>query len=125
MAHLHGMIEPGLSRSCGLSAELKDSFLGERQAISRGVDPDGFPPESQCDHCRRAAPDKRIEHGSASGACRSDWRLNPCFWKHRIVILKKLLVLDLYGPDIRPHAAPPSLHQAVLLPDRSRLRIAD
>ena len=30
MAHLHGMIERGLSRSCGLSAELQDPFLGER-----------------------------------------------------------------------------------------------
>src|SRR6266571_7551844 len=30
MAHLHGTIERGLSRSCGLPAELQDSFLGER-----------------------------------------------------------------------------------------------
>src|SRR6266446_1693561 len=65
MAHLHGMIERGLSRSCGLPADLQDSFLGELKEISRGLYPDGFPPEFQGDHCRRAAPDKRIEHGSA------------------------------------------------------------
>src|SRR5712691_6178983 len=29
IAHLHGMIERGLSRSCGLSADLQDPFLGE------------------------------------------------------------------------------------------------
>src|SRR3989454_5061457 len=125
MAHLHGMIEPGLSRSCGLSAELKDSFLGERQAISRGVDPDGFPPESQCDHCRRAAPDERIEHGSASGACRSDWQLNQGFREHGIVILRRSGVLDLNGPDIRRHATRRSFHEAVLPPDRWRWGFSD
>src|SRR5207244_6689691 len=41
MAHLHGTIERGWSRSCGLPAELQDSYLGERSVISRGVDPDG------------------------------------------------------------------------------------
>src|SRR3989442_15774152 len=114
MAHLHGMIEPGLSRSCGLSAELKDSFLGERQAISRGVDPDGFPPESQCDHCRRAAPDKGIEHRSASRACRSDWQLDQCLGKHGIGTLRIDGVLDLDGPDICRHTAARSLHDAIL-----------
>src|SRR2546426_10562923 len=125
MAHLHGMIEPGLSRSCGLSAELPDPFLGERLAISRGVDPDGFPPESQCDHCRRAAPDERIEHGSASGACRSDWQLNQGFREHGIVILRRSGVLDLNGPDIRRHATRRSFHEAVLPPDRWRWGLSD
>src|SRR2546428_6132074 len=48
MAHPHGMIERGLSRSCGLSPDLQDSFLGELEAIRCGGDPDGPPPESQC-----------------------------------------------------------------------------
>src|SRR5256712_8988433 len=125
MAHLHGMIEPGLSRSCGLSAELKDSFLGERQAISRGVDPDGVPSGAQSDRFRRAAPDKRIEHGSASGACRSDWKLNRGFRNRGIGILRRRGLLDLNGPDIRRHAAPRSFHEAVLPPNRWRWGLSD
>src|SRR3989442_7198017 len=113
------------SRSFGLPADLQNSFLGELEAISRGVDPDGFPPESQCDHCRRAARDKRIEQGAASGACRSDWQLNQGFRKHGIVILRRSLVLDLNGPDIRRHAAPRSFHEAVLPPNRWRWGLSD
>src|SRR5207244_3155268 len=119
MAHLHCLIQRGLSRSCGLPAD-QDSFLGELKEISRGVDPDGLPPESQCDHCRRATPDKRIEHGSASGARRSDWQFHQCFGKHSILILRKVGILHWNGPDIRRHTAPRSFHDAFLPQHRWR-----
>ena len=120
MAHLPCMIHRGLSRSSGLPADLQDSSLSELEAISRGVNPDSFPPESQCDHCRRAAPDKRIEHGSAPGACRPDWQFNQCFGKHGILILRRDGVLDLNGPDICRYTAPRSLHDVILPQSRWR-----
>src|SRR6266581_7791267 len=120
MAHLHCTIQMVWSSSCVLPFDLQDSFPGELQVISRGVYPDGLPPESQCDHCRRAAPDKRIEHGSASGACRSDWQFNQGFGKHGILVFWKDGVLYLNGPDIRRHTAPRSLHDAILPQNRLR-----
>src|SRR2546427_1080449 len=125
MAHLHCLIQRGLSRSCGLPAALQDSFLGELKEISRGVDPDGFPPESQCDHCRRAAPDKRIEHGSASRACRAHWLFNECFGKHGILMLRKAGVLEWNDPDIRRHPAPRSFQDAILPQNRRRRGTSD
>src|SRR5437667_5433823 len=108
------------SRSSGLPADLQNSFLGELEAISRGVDPDGFPPESQCDHCRRAAPDKGIEHGSASRTCRSDWQLNQRLGKYGIGTLRIDGVLDLDGPDICRHTAPRTLHDPIRPQNRWR-----
>src|SRR5437870_11955467 len=44
MAHLHCLIQRGLSRSCGLPADLQDSFLGELKEIAEASIPMAFLP---------------------------------------------------------------------------------